>query len=191
MHKLKTRDFVPTQRRAAQLWRRAKEIKVRVRPKPKPKPNPKPNPNPNPNPSQVHSECKEQPPCDPGGICAHQPGQRVCSLYATLVRDPYGLNATLDTLEECSRSSAAEGGAPLVGQSAGYCAVTEFGADCASDESGAWKAASLDKCVALCRCCARCSYVSFTAAGGECSWYAACEIAGLTRQGDWTTVKVK
>ena len=94
-------------------------------------------------------------------------------------------------LEECSRSSAAEGGAPLVGQSSGYCAVTEFGADCASDESGAWKAASLDKCVALCRCCARCSYVSFTAAGGECSWYAACEIAGLTRRGDWTTVKVK
>ena len=73
VHKLKTRDFAPTHRRAAQLWRRAKEIKV-------------------------HSECKGQPPCDPGGICAHQPGQRVCSLYAALVRDPHGMNATLDAL---------------------------------------------------------------------------------------------
>ena len=71
VHKLKTRDFASTHRRAAQLWRRAKEIKV-------------------------HSECKEQPPCDPAGICAHQPGQRVCSLYATLVRDQRGMNETLD-----------------------------------------------------------------------------------------------
>ena len=83
MHKLKTRDFVPTQRRAAQLWRRAKEIKV-------------------------HSECKEQPPCDPGGICAHQPGQRVCNLYVTLVRDPHGMNATLDTLAPLVPSQADE-----------------------------------------------------------------------------------
>ena len=44
----------------------------------------------------MHSECTEQPPCDPGGVCAHQPGQRVCSLYAALVRDPSAANATLD-----------------------------------------------------------------------------------------------
>jgi len=107
VHKLKTRDFVPTQ-----LWRRAKEIKVRVRPKPTPNPNPKPKPKPNPKPNanlnQVHSECKEQPPCDPGGICAHQPGQRVCSLYATLVRDPRGLNATPDALVPLAPSQADE-----------------------------------------------------------------------------------
>ena len=74
VHKLKTREFGPTRHRAAQLWRRAREI-------------------------TVHSECTEQPPCDPGGVCAHQVGQRVCSLYATLVRDPLATNATLDALD--------------------------------------------------------------------------------------------
>ena len=62
---------------------------------------------------------------------------------------------------------------------AGVCGVTTFHMhDCERGESGAWelvgKLRTLRTCAELCLGCARCRYVSFSQARGDCSWYRSC-----------------
>ena len=71
-----------------------------------------------------------------------------------------------------------------VAQGNGACGATENGGDCATDSQGAWPMAaprhSLTTCIAMCRCCERCRYISYSAQNGDCSWFAACNMGRLT-----------
>jgi hypothetical protein len=82
----------------------------------------------------------------------------------------------------------------------GYCSITISAEknDCVSGELGFWKAepgATLRTCTRRCRDCARCAYVSFSAAANDCSWYAACDLADLRRPPaaapDYVSTRVK
>jgi len=58
----------------------------------------------------------------------------------------------------------------------GTCGATTLEAsDCMYGQRGAWRIShatrGLEVCVALCRCCARCRYVSFSAKFQDCSWF--------------------
>ena len=73
------------------------------------------------------------------------------------------------------------GSDPRVPTAVGYCAATDSQSrfDCARSDKGAWDAAaanisSLAACVARCRGCQRCRWVSWSAEHGDCSWYYAC-----------------
>ena len=66
----------------------------------------------------------------------------------------------------------------------GYCAPTLEPGDCARGVKGGWNAtalgiADLAGCVARCRGCARCRYVSFSPLHEDCSWFHTCEMADL------------
>ena len=68
----------------------------------------------------------------------------------------------------------------------GACGATENGGDCATDSQGAWPMApprhSLATCIAMCRCCERCRYISYSAQNEDCSWFAACKMGRLTKE---------
>ena len=90
---------------------------------------------------------------------------------------------------------------------AGFCRFVEWGweGDCARGEQGTWsprrypRLASLQGCVARCRDCARCNYVSFTppltkSDLGDCSWYHRCATgtgALSTKYDGFVTVQVR
>ena len=78
----------------------------------------------------------------------------------------------------------------------GYCATTEDGpSNCAAGDSGAWSLdelpgrphagrgmtseAHLEACVAKCRACVRCHFVSMSVDHHECSWFHACDVDRL------------
>jgi hypothetical protein len=68
----------------------------------------------------------------------------------------------------------------------GACGAAEKGpGDCATDDQGVWPMApprhSLATCIAMCRCCERCRYISYSAQSGDCSWFAACRMGGLVQ----------
>ena len=68
----------------------------------------------------------------------------------------------------------------------GACGTTEKGpGDCATDDQGVWPMApprhSLATCIAMCRCCERCRYISYSAQSGDCSWFTACQMGGLVQ----------
>ena len=71
-----------------------------------------------------------------------------------------------------------------VSQGNGACGATENGGDCATDSQGAWPMApsrhSLATCIAMCRCCERCRYISYSAQNEDCSWFAKCKMGRLT-----------
>ena len=86
----------------------------------------------------------------------------------------------------------------------GYCAPSagELGGDCSAGDSGSWslgrnRIRSLQACVARCRQCARCAFVSYSAAPvhSECSWYSDCDLDDLRPPPhtgpDYVTVRVK
>ena len=76
----------------------------------------------------------------------------------------------------------------------GYCGVTKLGGDCSAGRSGAWRlcpvaddfqldqksvprrslSSALTACLARCRNCPRCRYVSFSVKHADCSWFASC-----------------
>ena len=67
----------------------------------------------------------------------------------------------------------------------GACGAIEKGpGDCATDDQGTWPMApprhSLATCIAMCRCCERCRYISYSAQSGDCAWFAACKMGRLT-----------
>ena len=86
--------------------------------------------------------------------------------------------------------------AELAGHTPGYCATTPFTeGDCLRGDSGSWHPrrhglANLAACVARCRRCPRCNYVSFKA-GEDCSWYQTCEHPLQTQFAGFTTVAVR
>ena len=62
----------------------------------------------------------------------------------------------------------------------GFCGETDTndGGDCRTGNRGSWHTGnfgirSLNDCIATCRCCSRCDYVSYSARAQDCSWYAA------------------
>lgn len=62
---------------------------------------------------------------------------------------------------------------------AGFCHPTPAGGDCLHGEHGSWDTraesiGSLEACVARCRRCARCQYVSYSELHRDCSWYHYC-----------------
>lgn len=67
----------------------------------------------------------------------------------------------------------------------GTCAVTDFGeSDCVDSSKGAWPMdLPLDNCIALCRCCAQCHYVSHSRKQGDCSWFRECDEKTLMSHG--------
>jgi hypothetical protein len=79
------------------------------------------------------------------------------------------------------------------GLATGYCAVTRGGpSDCAAGSMGSWRLsaearkrwrldAALAECVARCRGCERCRYISVSARHGDCSWTHECDLDGLKR----------
>lgn len=56
----------------------------------------------------------------------------------------------------------------------GFCSPTSYGGACYGGARGAWNFDSLDTCIAACRACANCRFVSFSKAAADCSWYRAC-----------------
>ena len=79
----------------------------------------------------------------------------------------------------------------------GYCAETSALGDCSSSASGYWEASSkiydLHSCARACGSCARCRYVSYSAAHADCSWFYHCSLPlELEKQGDqFQTLAVK
>ena len=81
--------------------------------------------------------------------------------------------------------SAATNASALTTPKAGVCAVTSVGeGDCRRGWWGSWRASDYGislkgvngqaACLSLCRQCARCAYVSWSAREDECAWYAQC-----------------
>ena len=56
----------------------------------------------------------------------------------------------------------------------GFCAVTASGGSCDEDESGSWELSSKDVCLQRCASCSGCSFISFSAANRDCSWFREC-----------------
>ena len=56
----------------------------------------------------------------------------------------------------------------------GFCAVTATGGSCDEDESGSWELSSKDVCLQRCASCSGCSFISFSAANRDCSWFREC-----------------
>ena len=80
----------------------------------------------------------------------------------------------------------------------GYCGVTADEGDCARSDKGSWALGKyqirhLVECVARCRGCARCRYVSYSPAHDECAWYHSCRMPLETAyQGDtYQTLRVE
>ena len=76
------------------------------------------------------------------------------------------------------------------GSQRGLCAETTFDpGDCKGGLSGSWEPGassgvhSLADCVAACKCCSACRFISFSAANKDCSWYRSCDLSGLTTDG--------
>jgi hypothetical protein len=114
---------------------------------------------------------------------------RVVNLHPPSSQRPFFLRGPVPQLPD---------GVPL-DRRAGYCEVTSEVGDCERDTKGSWGAvSSLEGCVARCRACERCSYVSYSARFDDCSWFTTCnevrtEIAGQTPQAgaSFTTVRVR
>ena len=85
--------------------------------------------------------------------------------------------------------AAPKGGITSLPYKQGFCGETTDGeqGDCYAGDFGMWRVnspgsvrqdgiGSLEECVARCRCCLRCNYVSFSASPAhlDCSWYHAC-----------------
>merc|ERR1712146_341074 len=73
----------------------------------------------------------------------------------------------------------------------GNCGNTVYSNDCDKEVTGAWNTTehnmtSLEDCVAKCRSCAMCNYVSFSLDSGhqDCSWYRSCDMDSLAHLGD-------
>ena len=82
--------------------------------------------------------------------------------------------------------------------SSGHCGVTEVGGDCARDSRGSWDAkrhgiTDIALCARHCKSrCARCNFVSWHAARGDCSWYASCPRRSYAFGGsEYETVQVR
>ena len=84
----------------------------------------------------------------------------------------------------------------------GYCAPTGGEGNCTNDLLGSWdttryKIRSLQQCVARCKACENCGYVSFSLAPAhrDCSWYARCDLDDLRAPpptgSDFVTAEVK
>ena len=79
----------------------------------------------------------------------------------------------------------------ILEQVRGLCDTTSFSDSpfsvaCDHDGKGAWdarkkKLSGLDDCVALCRRCFRCAYVSFSVENHDCSWYQTCDLTNLLK----------
>ena len=84
-------------------------------------------------------------------------------------------------LAQVARSSRAHPGA-----AAGYCAPTDGRGSCATGDKGSWSTRggdirSMADCIAKCRACARCRYVSLSLARAhrDCSWFHSCDLRRL------------
>ena len=67
----------------------------------------------------------------------------------------------------------------------GFCATTAVGegVHCRpSDVRGSWVETRAESCVARCRSCAQCKFVSFSAAANDCSWFAKCDMDRLVTE---------
>ena len=90
----------------------------------------------------------------------------------------------------------------------GICDTTSFSdapfsESCERDFKGAWdvrdnqyRLRGIDDCVALCRRCFRCAFVSFSAENHDCSWYQTCYLSNLLKglvgtPDDYRSVRVK
>jgi len=84
----------------------------------------------------------------------------------------------------------------------GLCGPTDGEGDCNADDRGSWntrkhRIGTMDDCVAKCRSCANCAFVSFSgsAAHQDCSWYSQCELRDLRRPPlsglDYNTTRVR
>lgn len=82
----------------------------------------------------------------------------------------------------------------------GYCEKTVGFSDCRAGAIGSYDqgpaSRSLDECVAACRACRNCRFVSFSAANRDCSWFSACDLAHLRSHRyagghTYTTVEVR
>ena len=66
----------------------------------------------------------------------------------------------------------------------GHCGETPANSGCAPGELlGSWdmskyRFGKVERCVELCRQCEQCLFISYSAAAQDCSWYAACDVAG-------------
>ena len=63
---------------------------------------------------------------------------------------------------------------------AGYCGVTAVGegTHCKdTDSKGSWLAGGLFDCMAACRQCERCHYISYSELDHDCSWFLSCPLA--------------
>ena len=107
-----------------------------------------------------------------------------------------GGDDTSDTTTTTTTTTTSEGGGapttqlhqPQPQPRYGYCAPTKTGdaGDCAHGSSGSWRIGDgasrvrdVAGCVARCRGCGRCRYVSVSLREGDCSWYHACDMDAL------------
>lgn len=92
--------------------------------------------------------------------------------------------ATRNYLEELrTEQSDNELPAPL---SPGYCNTTSLGEGvlCGPDDvQGTWLMPSASECLAACRKCAQCHFVSYSARDADCSWFRACARVHGARRG--------
>uniref|UniRef100_A0A7S2BTF8 Exostosin GT47 domain-containing protein n=1 Tax=Haptolina brevifila TaxID=156173 RepID=A0A7S2BTF8_9EUKA len=82
---------------------------------------------------------------------------------------------------------------PVAGCMSGFCNVTTGSKSCDTDSMGMWPVGvrrsspvrggiwSIDDCLAACRRCRQCRFISFSAspAHQDCSWYSSCDMARL------------
>ena len=134
--------------------------------------------------------------CIPSWMCSDTPagkirGERSRNRQALKQR---GGNADSDS-NRLSMVAMKElrGSAPF---SAGFCAVTSIGGNCARDALGAWSLKQLmgkraktwrtavDVCRKKCMSCGNCNFVSMSIAADDCSWYQQCEFKHLNTQFD-------
>ena len=88
----------------------------------------------------------------------------------------------------------------FVGEHEGTCGVTESTGDCRNGKLGfSSEPRNMQQCVAFCRSCAGCNYVSFSKKNEDCSWFAECPrlaaddlLQGLPGQAvDYLTTRVR
>ena len=72
----------------------------------------------------------------------------------------------------------------------GYCSATEVGEGALCDPAdvkGTWLQPSASDCVAACKRCSRCNFVSYNALDADCSWFLECpEVKKRPRTGHRT-----
>ena len=111
------------------------------------------------------------------GRATHCSSRAPC-LPSALAREELAEQAQL---AQIARSSRAHPGAV-----AGYCAPTDGRGSCTTGDKGSWSTRGSDirsmaDCIAKCRACARCRYVSLSLARAhrDCSWFHSCDLRQL------------